>query len=237
MKKINVLSLILTFFLNSCLSVEEPNIIIPNFVETPEASELFNTSNFGIYKGVFVGSSGIVLINLNNNNNNNTISASLKIDGVNYIFSTNESITENQQTEINFTNNDNSFVFNVSSTGTDPEITNLSIQGHPNAETILVKETSERLTKVFEGTYNGIDNDDAGVFNAIVSGSEMYVLAFSTMYSVFYTANGSVNNENITGVTSTGTNFTGIIENDKMNGSWNNSQSNENGNWNAERSY
>ncbi|MBT5644711.1 MAG: hypothetical protein HOI78_00010 [Polaribacter sp.] len=234
MKKINVLSLILTFFLNSCLSVEEPNIIIPNFVETPEASELFNTSNFGIYKGVFVGSSGIVLINLNNNN---TISASLKIDGVNYIFSTNESITENQQTEINFTNNDNSFVFNVSSTGTDPEITNLSIQGHPNAETILVKETSERLTKVFEGTYNGIDNDDAGVFNAIVSGSEMYVLAFSTMYSVFYTANGSVNNENITGVTSTGTNFTGIIENDKMNGSWNNSQSNENGNWNAERSY
>ena len=234
MKKINVLSLILTFFLNSCLSVEEPNIIIPNFVETPEASELYNTSNFGIYKGVFVGSSGIVLINLNNNN---TISASLKIDGVNYIFSTNESITENQQTEINFTNNDNSFVFNVSSTGTDPEITNLSIQGHPNAETILVKETSERLTKVFEGTYNGIDNDDAGVFNAIVSGSEMYVLAFSTMYSVFYTANGSVNNENITGVTSTGTNFTGIIENDKMNGSWNNSQSNENGNWNAERSY
>ena len=235
MKKINVLSLILTFFLNSCLSVEKPNIIIPNFVETPEASELFNTSNFGIYKGVFVGSSGIVLINLNNNNN--TISASLKIDGVNYIFSTNESITENQQTEINFTNNDNSFVFNVSSTGTNPEITNLSIQGHPNAETILVKETSERLTKVFEGTYNGIDNDDAGVFNAIVSGSEMYVLAFSTMYSVFYTANGSVNNENITGVTSTGTNFTGIIENDKMNGSWNNSQSNENGNWNAERSY
>jgi hypothetical protein len=234
MKKINVLSLILTFFLNSCLSVEEPNIIIPNFVETPEASELYNTSNFGIYKGVFVGSSGIVLINLNNNN---TISASLKIDGVNYIFSTNESITENQQTEINFTNNDNSFVFNVSSTGTNPEITNLSIQGHPNAETILVKETSERLTKVFEGTYNGIDNDDAGVFNAIVSGSEMYVLAFSTMYSVFYTANGSVNNENITGVTSTGTNFTGIIENDKMNGSWNNSQSNENGNWNAERSY
>ena len=234
MKKINVLSLILTFFLNSCLSVEEPNIIIPNFVETPEASELFNTSNFGIYKGVFVGSSGIVLINLNNNN---TISASLKIDGVNYIFSTNESITENQQTEINFTNNDNYFVFNVSSTGTNPEITNLSIQGHPNAETILVKETSERLTKVFEGNYNGIDNDDAGVFNAIVSGSEMYVLAFSTMYSVFYTANGSVNNENITGVTSTGTNFTGIIENDKMNGSWNNSQSNENGNWNAERSY
>ncbi|MDA9234658.1 MSCRAMM family adhesin SdrC [Polaribacter sp.] len=234
MKKINVLSLILTFFLNSCLSVEEPNIIIPNFVETPEASELYNTSNFGIYKGVFVGSSGIVLINLNNNN---TISASLKIDGVNYIFSTNESITENQQTEINFTNNDNSFVFNVSSTGTNPEITNLSIQGHPNAETILVKETSERLTKVFEGNYNGIDNDDAGVFNAIVSGSEMYVLAFSTMYSVFYTANGSVNNENITGVTSTGTNFTGIIENDKMNGSWNNSQSNENGKWNAERSY
>ena len=229
-----MLSLILTFFLYSCLSVEEPNIIIPNFVETPEASELYNTSNFGIYKGVFVGSSGIVLINLNNNN---TISASLKIDGVNYIFSTNESITENQQTEINFTNNDNSFVFNVSSTGTNPEITNLSIQGHPNAETILVKETSERLTKVFEGNYNGIDNDDAGVFNAIVSGSEMYVLAFSTMYSVFYTANGSVNNENITGVTSTGTNFTGIIENDKMNGSWNNSQSNENGKWNAERSY
>ena len=234
LKNLSIFLLILTICFSSCLSVEEPNIIIPNFVENPQASELFDTSNFGIYKGVFVGSSGIIIINLNNNT---TISATLKIDGVNYIFSTNESITENQQTEINFTNNGNSFVFNVSSTGTNPEITNLNIQGHPNAETILVKETSDMLTKVFEGTYNGTDNDDAGVFNAIVSGSEMHVLAFSTMYTVFYTANGSVNNENITGITSTGTNFTGIIENDKMNGSWNNSQSNENGNWNAERSY
>ncbi len=234
LKNLSIFLLILTICFSSCLSVEEPNIITPDFVENPEASELFDTSNFGIYKGVFVGSSGIVIINLNNNT---TISATLKIDGVNYIFSTNEPISENQQTEINFTNNGNSFVFNVSSTGTNPEITNLNIQGHPNAETILVKETSDMLTKVFEGAYNGTDNDDAGVFNAIVSGSEMHVLAFSTMYTVFYTANGSVNNENITGITSTGTNFTGIIENDKMNGSWNNSQSNENGNWTAERSY
>ena len=67
LKNLSIFLLILTICFSSCLSVEEPNIIIPNFVENPEASELFDTSNFGIYKGVFVGSSGIIIINLNNN--------------------------------------------------------------------------------------------------------------------------------------------------------------------------
>ena len=37
LKNLSIFLLILTICFSSCLSVEEPNIIIPNFVENPEA--------------------------------------------------------------------------------------------------------------------------------------------------------------------------------------------------------
>jgi hypothetical protein len=223
----------LSLFIFSCSSDDNTNSSV--LAESPEAITQFDNSNFGIYKGVFIGSSGIVVINVNNDGN---VSATMIIDGTTYIFATNEVTQANQQTVINFTSGNDSFTFSVSSNGTNPEISNLTIEGHPNANIILVKETSVILTELFEGSYAGIGNStDAGTFNAIVTGNEMAVLAYSTINSVFFTIDGIINNNSISGVTSTGTNVNGTLNDDNIIGTWSDSQSNENGNWSGTRTY
>jgi hypothetical protein len=223
----------LSLFIFSCSSNDNINSSV--LAEVPEAITQFDNSNFGIYKGVFIGSSGIVVINVNNNGN---VSATMIIDGTTYIFTTNEVIQVNQQTVINFTSGNDSFTFSVSSNGTNPEISNLTIGGHPNANIILVKETSAILTELFEGSYAGIGNStDVGTFNAIVTGNEMAVLAYSKTNSVFFTLDGIINNNSISGVTSTGTDVNGTLNGDNIIGTWSDSQSNENGNWSGTRTY
>jgi hypothetical protein len=223
----------LSLFIFSCSSDDNTNSSV--LAESPEAITQFDNSNFGIYKGVFIGSSGIVVINVNNDGN---VSATMIIDGTTYIFATNEVTQANQQTVINFTSGNDSFTFSVSSNGTNPEISNLTIEGHPNANIILVKETSVILTELFEGSYAGIGNStDVGTFNAIVTGNEMAVLAYSTINSVFFTIDGIINNNSISGVTSTGTNVNGTLNDDNIIGTWSDSQSNENGNWSGTRTY
>jgi hypothetical protein len=223
----------LSLFIFSCSS--DDSINSSALAESPEAITQFDNSNFGIYKGVFIGSSGIVVINVNNDSN---VSATMIIDGTTYIFTTNEVIQVNQQTVINFTSGNDSFTFSVSSNGTNPEISNLTIEGHPNANIILVKETSAILTELFEGSYAGIGNStDVGTFNAIVTGNEMAVLAYSKTNSVFFTLDGIINNNFISGVTSTGTDVNGTLNGDNIIGTWSDSQSNENGNWSGTRTY
>ena len=72
-----------------------------NLNQTPQAKSEYDQSNFGLYKGVFVGSSGIVIIDINNTNN--TIFATLIIDNVTYNFSSNQTLQPNDIT----TNADN----------------------------------------------------------------------------------------------------------------------------------
>ena len=161
-------------------------------------------------KGVFVGSSGTILVNINNNG---LISVSLTIDGVTYPFTSNVSITENQQTEITFAFENNSFTFIVDADGSNPQITNVSIEGHPDASIIVVKENSSYVAELYEGTYEGIDqNNDAGTFNAIVFNDEVYVLYKSTVYGSTSNAIGSVDGNAISGVSTQGTIFSGNIE-------------------------
>ncbi|PQB06757.1 hypothetical protein BST83_06005 [Polaribacter filamentus] len=223
----------LSLFIFSCSNDENTNS--SGLTESPEAIIQFDNSNFGIYKGVFIGSSGIVVINVNNEGK---VSATMIIDGTTYIFTTSEVTQENQQTVINFTSGNDSFTFSVSSNGTNPEISNLTIAGHPNANIILVKETSVILTELFEGSYAGIGNStDAGTFNAIVAGNKMAVLAYSNTNNAYFTIDGTINNNSISGVTSTGTNVNGTLNGNNMIGTWNDSQSNENGNWSGKRTY
>ncbi|TCI93044.1 hypothetical protein [Tenacibaculum sp. M341] len=204
--------------------------------QTPQAISQFDNNNFGIYKGVFIGSSGIIVINLNNDGN---VSATVIIDGSTYTFNTNDVVQENQQTTINFISGNNSFTFSVSSDGTNPMISNLMIEGHPNANILLVKETSVIVTKLFEGTYTGTGgNTDAGILNAIITSNEMYVLAYSTTFNVYFTAKGTINDDStISGEASTGTTFTGTLENNDMKGVFSNSQSIEIGTWSGTRTF
>jgi len=237
MKKFLVKTLLsITIIFASC-SENDPLITINDSAEElPIALSQYDNSNYGIYKGVFVGSSGTILVNLNNNG---VISVSLTIDGVNYPFTSTESITENEQTETTFTYQNNSFSFTVNADGSNPLITNVSIEGHPNASIIVVKENSSYVAQLYEGSYEGIDqNNDQGTFNAIVFNGAVYILSKSSVYGSSSYASGSVDGNMVSGASSLGTIFSGNIENDEvMNGTWKITQTNEKGIWSLTRSY
>ena len=226
----------ITIIFASC-SENDPLITINDTAEElPIALSQYDNSNYGIYKGVFVGSSGTILVNLNNNG---VISVSLTIDGVNYPFTSSETITENQQTEITFAYENNSFSFTVNADGSNPLITNVSIEGHPDASIIVVKENSSYVAQLYEGSYEGIDqNNDQGTFNAIVFNGAVYILSKSSVYGSSSYASGSVDGNLVSGASSLGTIFSGNIENDEvMNGTWMVTQTNEKGIWSLARSY
>jgi hypothetical protein len=224
MKK-TILILFVGFLLNSCSSDSSSGT---NLTNTPNAKVEYDNSNFGIYKGVFVGSSGNVLININNDG---ALSAKLVIDGITYNYTTTENVTLNTAIlGLTFTNGNSTFDFNVDATGNQVSITNIVISGHPNADIYVIKEYSDALVKCYQGTYNG---DDTGVFNLIISDGEIYGLAKSNSDTSTTELYGLMSNNTITGSFENGT-YTGNISGNNISGTWSNSSS-DSGSWSGSR--
>jgi hypothetical protein len=234
MKKI-ILGSIITFTLllvcNSCSKKDTPTN--NNLTDTPTAKTQYDATNFGIYKGVFVGSSGTIIVDISNSG---TFTATLKIDGVTYNFTTNQTVQINQPTTLNFSNGTNSFTFSVSANGANPTITNLIINGHPNAAILVVKEISTSIIKCFEGTFTG---GDSGVFNAVIFNTTIKALVRSTRANSNSIANGTITNNQIsaTGSVSTGATFTGTLNGNSFTGTWTNAQAALNGNFSGTRTF
>lgn len=224
MKKI-ILALLLALFTLSCS--DDDNSSSNNLSNTPMANATYDSNNYGIYKGVFVGSTGYVLININNDG---TISAKLTIDNSTYNFTTTESVTLGQPISgLTFTNGSMTFDFNVSSNGSYPYVTNINISGHPDATIEIIKELSEHLVRCYTGTFKG---DSSGIFNLIFIEDEITGLARDNEGTVIY-LEGSVNNNAISGEFEGGT-FAGNINNNSISGTWQNVLS-ENGTWSGTR--
>lgn len=133
---------------------------LDDFVAIPEAQ--YNNSNYGVYKGVFIGSKGIVYIMVNNDN---TLGAVLKVDGTNYTFKTTQTIPQNQPTSINLVSGSNSFTFTSDANGGNPTISNLVFSGHPGAQIDLLKSYSYFWGDSFECTYKeNRTGGETGVF-------------------------------------------------------------------------
>lgn len=200
-----------------------------NLSDTPMAKSEFDNSNFGIYKGVFVGSSGNVLININNEG---VLSATLVIDGTTYNYTTTETATLNSAIEgLTFTNGSSSFDFNVNANGDLISITNININGHPNANIYIIKEFSDALVKCYQGNFNG---DDSGVFNLIISEGEIYGLAKSSSSTTSIELQGILSNNSLVGSFENGT-YSGTTNGNNISGTWQNADS-ETGNWSGSRS-
>lgn len=233
MKK-TILSSIIMFILllvcNSCSKKQvNTNNSLPN---TSNAKLEYNTSNFGIYKGVFVGSSGVIIVDISNNG---SIFATLIINGVTYNFSTSQNIQQGQLTVINFISGSNSFTFSVNANGTNPSITNLNINGHPNAAIIAIKEISSTIVKCYEGTFSGGDN---GTFNLIVSDNKIKFIGKSNIFSnSIYTGEGNIINNQCTGISSTGATISGILNGNNLSGTWINTKDTFNGTFSGIRTY
>lgn len=232
MKKI-ILLLVFSLAFASCSDDDNNDSTPPSnddtLSTTPEAVALHDASNYGVYKGIFVGSSGTVYVNINNST---TVSAKMVIDGTVYNFTTSETVTNGEDISgLTFTNGTSSFDFNVLADGENPLVDNLNISGHPNATVQLFKEYSFAHIKCYLGTFSG---DSVGVFN-LATTSDGYALGLALpnddTFAIYM--DGSVEGNSIIGTFEGGT-FSGTINNNTISGTWQNSVP-ENGSWTGTR--
>lgn len=230
LKCLSNLIFLLLFVFSSCS--KNDGFISTDLADTPSAKAEYDNSNFGIYKGVFVGSSGIIYIDINNDN---TVSATLIIDGQRINFATSDAVQQNEATILNFSDGSDSFTFSVLANGATPAITYLFINGHPNSAILIVKETSSALVKCYEGSYTG---SDAGIFNAVIYNNAFKGLAKKSDNTTF-TVEGSVTDNQITatGTVSGGNVFTGTLAGNNLSGNWINPLANLSGTWSGIRTY
>jgi hypothetical protein len=230
MKKLFTL-LFATAFLFSCSSDSSSDSNTVGLSNTPLAKAEFDSSNFGIYKGVIIGSSGVITINIKNDGN---INATLLIDGVSTTYSSVEEVTLNQPiTNLTFTSNNNTFDVNVSASGDDISVVSSNITGHLDATFNVVKEYATDLVKCYQGTYTGAS--DNGVFNIIILDQDLYGLSQSNAFPETDTLflNGGYIDNVISGTFSGGT-FVGTTSGNTISGSWQNT-SQESGTWTGQR--
>lgn len=138
---------------------------------TPDALVANDASVKGVYKGIVVGSTGTISINIQNGSS--AITATMILDGVSVALTSNVAVVDGQSYVAPFTGTFNgsaiSMTFSVGSGGTSPTIISSSIPGHPNTVFVLSKETSTSLIEAFQGTYTY--DGQTGVFNIVIARS------------------------------------------------------------------
>lgn len=227
------LLLLITFTLLSCQNNAENSTskkeISEKLSEAPEAKSDYDVSNYGVYKGIFTGSSGTVYINIHNNG---SVSAKMVIDGIVYKFTTKETIAEGKAISLlTFSNEKGSFDFSVQSNGENPIINNIKISGHPDSHVQIFKEYSFAQIKCYLGTFTG---DKDGIFN-LATTSDGYALGLAVAKGDTATIymDGSIEKANIKG-TYEGGQFSATIKNEKVTGTWQNDTP-QTGSWTATR--
>ncbi|QBZ96712.1 hypothetical protein [Flavobacterium sangjuense] len=196
--------------------------------DTPDAKAQYDDSSFGIYKGVFVGSTGTVEVNVYNSGE---AVATLTINGSSKTYTAAEKVAEDFAiTGLTFVNGSNSFDFNVNGNGTSPSVSSINISGHANAKIDVIKELSNSLVKCYLGSFNG---DSSGTFNIIIQGSFLYGLAKPSDDDSSLFLDGDITGNNILGEFDNGA-FVGTVDGNRISGTWTNTLS-ESGSWSGNR--
>ena len=209
---------------------------------TPDAKAEFDNSNKGIYKGVMVGSSGVIVFNLLNTGT--AISASLTIDTKSTTLTSSTALVAGQSFSGSFSgvlNGQNvSLNFTVSATGTNPIISLINIPGHQNAIFQLFKETSDNQIIGFEGNTEGVKDSGAkqsGQLNILASLKTNSWIALSTSST---SSNVNIVSGKISGTTYScdcgpTTTVVGTLTGDQINGTYKGSDNK--GTWVAKRTF
>ncbi|HEY0091706.1 MAG TPA: hypothetical protein VGB43_04385 [Flavobacterium sp.] len=230
MRKIFTLTLIILFSVSCSKDDDFDPVADKGLSVAPDAKIDFNDNNFGIYKGILVGISGVIKVNINNDDN---LNATLTINGENFQFETIETVAVNESiVGLTFTNGNSSFDFNVDGTGENPFITNLELEHLPFANIEILKEYSDAHVRCYEGTYSN-SAGTIGVFNIATIGNSLYGLAKSNDEADSYFLEGvMIGDINFTGSFLDG-NFDGLISGIAMGGDWANSSGT--GTWQGQR--
>ena len=137
---------------------------------TPDALAANDASAKGVYKGIAVGSTGTLSINIQNGSD--TITATMVLDGITASLTSNVTYVDGQAYLAPFTGTYDgsavSITFSVAIGGGAPTVTSSSIPGHPGIVFTLYKETSTSLIEAFEGTYSKTGGE-TGIFNILLS--------------------------------------------------------------------
>jgi len=206
---------ILTF---SCSKDDSDN---SKFTESPTAIKKYDGSNFGTYKGVFTGSTGTIVINLNDD----YITAVLTIDGKEYTYTSTETSTNGQVINgLTFKNEESSFDFNVGASGEEPDITNITIVGHPQASIEVKKEYSDKIVKCYVGTAVDLGQHNDRPFNFCISGTSLIGIAYNDANTALLVNGTVMSNNTFTGTVGDpdGSDATiqGAIVGEKIDGTW-----------------
>lgn len=179
LKKLIVLLIFPAFFIGilmtSCSKDDETPVAsyaCSTCKTTPDALAANDASAKGMYKGIIIGSTGTISINIQNGSS--TITATMVLDGVSVALTSNVSLVDGQPYVAPFTGTFNgsaiTMTFSVGLGGSSPTMVSSSIPGHPNAVFVLSKETSTSLIEGFEGNYS-VTGGEKGVFNIVLSRS------------------------------------------------------------------
>lgn len=222
--------LVACIMLISCSKDEDKNETDGN---TLTAKATYDNKNYGIYKGVFVGSTGNILINFKNDGA--ALSASLVIDGKSYTYTSNNTTTEGANSTITFRYNNDYFDFTVNSDGSNPTISNIHISGHANAVVRILKEESNAQAICFEGTFT--EQGGNGTLNLVIKKDKVEGLFIPADFQAIPPLKGSITNNNITAAIGEGPDriatITGIVSGDNIKGSW--SSGTGSGTWEAHK--
>jgi hypothetical protein len=220
LKTVLALTLIGTMTFSCSSDKDEPKQ--SQLTETPTANKKFDSSNFGTYKGVFIGSTGTIVIN----QDENTKTAVLIIDGKEYTYTATETSTIGQATTgLTFKNGESSFDFNVGASGEVPNISNITIVGHPNASIEIQKEKSDKIVKCYVGiSTDGDGKSNPNAFNFCIFGESLIGIAHNDSGTALIVT-GTVVNNTFTGIVEyiKGTveaNIKGTIDGEKAEGTW-----------------
>lgn len=204
---------------------------------TPGAKAEFDSSNLGLYKGVFVGSSGVITLNIKNDG---AVNAKLVLDGVTFNFTTSETVGDSGDiSNLTFISGDKSFDISISGNGENVTASAINFPGHPNATLNILKEYSDQVVHCYEGTFTG---SSTGILNVMTVDNFVSGLAFPTGAEDAYFLEGTRTESNMTGTygepaPGDGGTFTGTISGNNISGAWQSTAtgSSDSGTWTATR--
>lgn len=140
---------------------------------TPTAVAANDNSSKGVYKGVEIGSSGTIMIDIANTTS--AITASMVMDGTTVNFTSNATVISGQTFTGTFTATINgqpaTFTFSVAANGNMPTIGSYTIPGHNSMSFVVYKELSSALVSAFEGTYS-TTKPETGTFNLLIQANK-----------------------------------------------------------------
>jgi hypothetical protein len=184
----------------------------PALVNDAEANSNFNSSNFGIYKGVIADPGGVIIIDMKNDGE---IMAVARIDGHEYDFTTTQDATDGEAiSAMTFTSGEMTFDFYVNADGSNAYIADAVFPGHNSTTIDLVKEYSDAQVTCFDGAYAG---SGSGEIEFILQNSVVHGLTKASGTPDVFPLDGVLDGNAVTGIFDNGE-FTGTRNGNKITG-------------------